>query len=112
MDEYRRYQFNKVSEAALLDELIAAGFDASKVRVESDDTHTWVTARPEDYDRIAGIVGAHDAQTYRDRDATRESRWQQDKQILRQWYLDPTTPARQKALLRVLRRLYGEVADD
>lgn len=61
----KRYQFQRPSRAALLDELVAAGFTpltlAGTTRVETGDTATYVTVAEEDYDKAATVVAAHNA---------------------------------------------------
>jgi len=55
-----RYEFGRPARAALLDQLIAAGFPPT-TPVEMDDTRCWVECAPEEYDRAATVVAAHDA---------------------------------------------------
>lgn len=107
-------EYDKAVDAAFLDELVkATGRSALDFYVLTRDGKTLV-GFPEDVPVaiIDAAVAAHNAQGYTDKREAREARVEQDKAILRQWYLDPTTPARQKALLRMLRYLYGEVSDD
>lgn len=55
-----RYEFAKAADAALLDELIAAGFPpATEVGLAAG--RCWVTCEPERFDAAAGVVAAHDA---------------------------------------------------
>lgn len=55
-----RYPFERPACAALLDQLIAAGFSPDTT-VEMDATRCWVTCEPEQYDMVATVVAAHDA---------------------------------------------------
>lgn len=55
-----RYEFLKPARLALLEELLAAGLP-KEVIVEMRDQQCWVTCAPEEYDRVATVVAAHDA---------------------------------------------------
>jgi hypothetical protein len=55
-----RYQFAKPARAALLDQLIAAGFPPT-TPVEMLGDLCWVTVDPADFARAAAVVAAHDA---------------------------------------------------
>lgn len=110
----QRKEYNKTVGAELLDELTTAtGRGPLEFQVLQEGGKT-IVYFPDDIAEsvIDAAVAAHNPQSYADKRASRESKLAQDKAILRQWYLDPTTPARQRALLRVLRYLYGEVVDD
>lgn len=54
-----RYEFPKPGRAALLDQLVAAGFDPLTV-VQTDDTHCWITCAAERFDAAAAVVAAFD----------------------------------------------------
>lgn len=108
----QRKEYNKRGDAELLTELTAAtgrgplDFDVyagDKIIVK------WPDDIPESV--IDAVVAAHSAQGYSDQRATREARLAQDLLVLRNRYANTTVPW-EKSLLRVVRRLYGEVVDD
>lgn len=110
-----RYQFDKVARAALLDELIAAGFPAT-TPVEMDDARVWVTADEADYDRMAAVVAAHNAAAIDAVADAEKTQFQQDVANLKtyQGLASPTaaqTAAATKAQNRILRRVVSELRD-
>ena len=63
-----RYEFLRPARAALLDQLIAAGFAATTpVEMDGDParglpgTRCWVTCDPAQFDGVSTVVAAHDA---------------------------------------------------
>ena len=110
----QRKDYNKSVDADLLTEIVATTNRSPLEFYVLPGDNSVTIGFPDDVAEsvIDSIVAAHNQQIYIDKRNTRESNWQRDKDILKQWYLDPSTPLRQKALLRVIRRMYGEIVDD
>lgn len=117
MTELKTYEFQREARAALLDELIAAGFPKDIVVGMTEEGNpnprVWVTAKPEDFAKVASIVQAHDATAVDTREAQRRAA----RRAIRQTILDfpdiatPTnaqTVTAVKALSRAVRDLYRE----
>jgi len=76
-----RYEFLRPARAALLDQLIAAGFAATTpVEMDGDParglpgTRCWVTCDPAQFDGVSTVVAAHDAAALQDRAADDDDR--------------------------------------
>ena len=107
-----RYTFPKRANAtALRDELLAAGIPVAAVR--PFPTYTDVDLFPEDFDRAATVVQAHDAAAIDAAEATARTKRQQARAIILA-YPDLTTPtnaqtvAAVKALCLAVAALYRE----
>lgn len=111
-----RKTYPKDSSPALLDELKqATGFPYLLIDVGTKDGETIVTIY-DDVDSamaatIDATVAAHDAAVFNNKVSARETRFQQDLLVLRNRYNNTQVPW-EKSLLRVIRRLLGELVDD
>lgn len=121
-----KYQFQHEARPELLQELVAAGFPAD-TRVEFDGdysdalgwhggTRCWVTTEPEDHDRAAAVVAAHNPAVYDTAAQAKRQQFAQDVAGLKAYQnlATPTaaqTAAATKAQNRILARIVAELRD-
>jgi len=108
-----RYQFDKAARAALIDQLVAAGFPSTTL-VQMDATRCWVTCLPEEFDRAVAVVAAHDALAVDQSEAATVRVYRTDLAGLKA-YLDTTTPTTAQtvsALKGLVRALARELRED
>lgn len=115
MSEIRRYVFQKECRAAVLrDELLAAGIAVARVNPLPGTCE--VDVAPEDFDRAATVVQAHNPAAVDAAEAAKQSQYHADVAGLRayQGLASPTlaqTVAATKAQNRILARVVSELRD-